>query len=178
MKKWLTVLILLIIVFSIGYGVQLLLAQDDTPPMSENEAVEAVQSKFNANVTNIVLHDRTYEVNFETNNGNYLVKMDRATGKVSELTLVEKHEDTYQGNQAQSEQQSAPSSRIGEKKAADIALSEIDGVVDDVDLEWMDGTYVYIVEIETKDDDVDVYIQAYTGEILNYSFESDDDDDD
>lgn len=45
------------------------------------------------------------------------------------------------------------------------------GEVDDVELEMHDGSYVYVVEIEREEDDVLVYVQAYTGEILHITFE-------
>jgi len=59
------------------------------------------------------------------------------------------------------------SERISVAQAREIALAEYDGFVDSVELEYGHGRAYYEVEIENKfDDDIDVYIDAYTGEVV------------
>lgn len=64
-------------------------------------------------------------------------------------------------------------------KAESIALKEINGKVEDVELEREHQRMVYKVDINVKnfddDDDREVYVDAYTGEVLGV--ENDDDDD-
>ena len=53
-----------------------------------------------------------------------------------------------------------------------IALQEVNGVVEDIELENESNKAVYEVEIEKNDIDYDLYIDAYSGEI--YSVDRDD----
>ncbi len=65
---------------------------------------------------------------------------------------------------------------IGKQKAREIALQQAQGTVDDIDLERKQGKLVYEVEIEQSnrdDDDVEVKIDAATGQVL--AVETDDD---
>src|SRR5699024_8831925 len=64
---------------------------------------------------------------------------------------------------------------ISIEKAKEIALLEQDGYIDDIELETDDGYTYYEVEIENRDEDYDIYIDAYTGEVLK--IEKDDHDD-
>jgi len=57
-----------------------------------------------------------------------------------------------------------------------IALQEVDGVIEDIELEREANTALYEVDIEKDNIDYDLYIDAYSGEI--YSVNRDDDDDD
>ncbi|WP_260682083.1 PepSY domain-containing protein [Alkalicoccobacillus porphyridii] len=61
---------------------------------------------------------------------------------------------------------------ISEENAKEIALAEVDGVVDDVDLEEADGRMVYEVEIENEetDEDVTIIIDAITGQIIQFEY--------
>ncbi|WP_338473412.1 PepSY domain-containing protein (plasmid) [Niallia sp. XMNu-256] len=56
-----------------------------------------------------------------------------------------------------------------------IALQEVAGTVEEIELERKSDRIVYEVDIENNDINYDLYIDAYTGEI--YSVGSDDDDD-
>ena len=56
-----------------------------------------------------------------------------------------------------------------------IALQEVDGVVEEIELEKESGKAVYEVDIEKDDIDYDLHIDAYSGEI--YTIDRDDDDD-
>lgn len=64
---------------------------------------------------------------------------------------------------------------ISIEEAMEIALSEQDGYVDDIELETDDGYTYYEVEIENGNEDYDLYIDAITGDVLKV--EKDDDDD-
>ena len=57
-----------------------------------------------------------------------------------------------------------------------IALQEVAGVVEEIELERESGKAVYEVDIEKDDIDYDLHIDAYSGEI--YTIDRDDNDDD
>src|SRR5690625_201883 len=55
----------------------------------------------------------------------------------------------------------------------EIALAEQDGHIDDIELETDDGYTYYEVEIENHDAEYDIYIEAYTGEVLKVEIDDD-----
>jgi uncharacterized membrane protein YkoI len=57
-----------------------------------------------------------------------------------------------------------------------IAVQEVSGVVQEIELEKRSGKFVYEVDIEKDDVDYDLHIDAYSGEI--YAIDRDDDNDD
>lgn len=57
-----------------------------------------------------------------------------------------------------------------------IALQEVNGVIEEIELERKSGNKVYEVDIEKDDVDYDLTIDAYSGEV--YAIDADDDDDD
>lgn len=88
--------------------------------------------------------------------------MNRNTGDIQSLHLIQKNQTQIREEQRE---------KIGKKKAAEIALSKVKGEVEDIELESFDGSYAYKVEIETEEQDAIVFVQAYTGEILSFTFE-------
>ena len=65
---------------------------------------------------------------------------------------------------------------LGYDEVKKIALQEVDGVVEEIELEREANTALYEVDIEKDNIDYDLHIDAYSGEI--YSVDRDDDDDD
>lgn len=61
-------------------------------------------------------------------------------------------------------------------EAEKIALQQVNGIVESIELERKSNKLMYEVEVEKADQDYDVYIDAYTGEI--YAIDRDDDFDD
>jgi uncharacterized membrane protein YkoI len=56
-----------------------------------------------------------------------------------------------------------------------IAVQEVAGVIEEIELEKRSGKFVYEIDIEKDDVDYDLHIDAYSGEI--YAIDRDDDDD-
>lgn len=56
----------------------------------------------------------------------------------------------------------------------EIALAEREGHIDDIELETDDGYTYYEVEIENRDAEYDIYIEAYTGEVLKVEIDDND----
>jgi uncharacterized membrane protein YkoI len=68
---------------------------------------------------------------------------------------------------------------LTEMQAVEIALAEVPGEVQETELEREDGVLVYEIEILTADGvEMEVEINADSGEILEIEAEDDDDDDD
>ncbi|KUP25681.1 PepSY domain-containing protein [Paenibacillus sp. DMB5] len=67
---------------------------------------------------------------------------------------------------------------IGVAKAEEIALKEAPGQVESIDLEKkLSGTY-YDIDIQQKNQEIDVRVDAYTGKVLSVRKETGNDDDD
>ncbi|WP_261133456.1 PepSY domain-containing protein [Bacillus sp. Marseille-Q3570] len=71
-------------------------------------------------------------------------------------------------------EKSSQSEMISVSEAKEIALKEVEGKVDEVELEEEHGKQVYKVDVEGKDD-LELHIDASNGNVLNV--EQDDDDD-
>lgn len=76
-------------------------------------------------------------------------------------------------------QANAPAPAFTIEQAKEIALAEVSGVVQETELEREDGKLVYEVEILTADGvEMEVEINADTGEVLEIEAEAASDDDD
>ncbi|MCQ6274472.1 PepSY domain-containing protein [Bacillus sp. V3B] len=68
--------------------------------------------------------------------------------------------------------------RLTEQDAIALALQQVPGVVEDVDVETINGVGYYFVEVETIDDrEATIEINAITGEVKSLTWDDDDDDD-
>ena len=86
----------------------------------------------------------------------------------------EKKQSEKQDGNGKSESAEKKNAVISVDKAVEIALEQFSGEVDDVELEEEDGRLIYEVEIEKGEDEAEVEIDAYTGEVLVVSIERDD----
>ncbi|KZS45905.1 peptidase M4 [Paenibacillus glucanolyticus] len=75
-------------------------------------------------------------------------------------------------------QAAAKQQLIGMEKAEQLALAAASGKVESIDIDRKKGKLVYDVEIQQKNRDVDVWIDAYTGKSLGVRVDQDDDDND
>lgn len=102
-----------------------------------------------------------YEIEVKTNEFEHELKINQE-GKIIKEEREKRDDDDKK-------KQQDVSAMIGVDKAKAIALNEVNGTIDDIELEREDGLYVYEVEIErdnNDDDDVTVYIDAITGKVL------------
>ena len=67
---------------------------------------------------------------------------------------------------------------ITEQEAIQIALKRVNGEVTDVEIERKKGHEVYAVEIDDDGDEVDVFVDIKTGEIVGTERDSEEDDED
>ena len=65
-----------------------------------------------------------------------------------------------------------------EAEATAIALEQVPGTVDDIDVESINGVVYFLVEVEGNDGrEATVEINAITGEVHSFTWDDDDDDD-
>lgn len=170
-KRWTAIILGAVLVFALGFSVNQLIAKEDKVSLTGEQAKQLVESMYDGDVKTFIQEGNEYEAELENEFGEYAVRIDRKTGAITSIEQTKKKEIPPPSAE-QPEQKDAPKAKIGERKAAEIALTKVKGEVDDIDLEEMDGSHVYVVEIETdNDEDALVYVQAYTGEILSFTFE-------
>ncbi|WP_110113457.1 PepSY domain-containing protein [Bacillus sp. CGMCC 1.16541] len=105
-----------------------------------------------------------YEVEVKHNGDDKDVYVDAYTGKV----LNQFNDDNDDNKQVENQTQS---SFITKEQAKQIALKQVKGTVEEVELDDEDGQNVYEVEIETNDDDVTVYVSAENGEVITIDWD-------
>lgn len=97
-------------------------------------------------------------------------------------TVSDKNEPIVKDQAVQSEQfeqakNTAPAKEmLSIDKVKEIALSEFDGRIDDIELERDNGYVYYEVEIQNGADEYNLDIDAYSGEVLFREYDRDDDD--
>lgn len=64
---------------------------------------------------------------------------------------------------------------VREERAKELALEEFAGTIEDFELEEEDGSFVYEVKVINGEDEAEITIDAFTGEILFTKFEKEDD---
>jgi uncharacterized membrane protein YkoI len=147
----------------------------DHKGISLPEAAEIALSKVENGVVKEAEKNRekgrlVYEIDIKNDDYEYEFKVDAQTGEIVKNEKDErdgkKFNKAAQANSGEAKKEAVIS--IGEAK--DIALKEVSGKIDDIELERENGQLVYEVEIETEqhgdDDDVTVYVDAVTGKVL------------
>jgi uncharacterized membrane protein YkoI len=137
--------------------------EESTPNESEDkrltpqEIQEIIEKELDEEVTLLTVEldseqQTTYLIKAEQENGIATIELDILTEQFNSY-ILERKELSF----------------ITEQEAADIALAEVQGEVDDIDLERRNGRDVYEVEVEefATGEDMLVTIDALTGEVIS-----------
>ena len=92
----------------------------------------------------------------------------------AEKAAVKSTNDATNNSEPKSKQQQAKKAVIGTNKARSIALAEFSGTIEGIELDDDDDRLIYEVEIADGDNEAEIEIDAYTGEILFMDLEIDD----
>ena len=82
-----------------------------------------------------------------------------------------------QENDSKKVESKASNELIGIEKAKAVALEQVDGIVESIELEKDNGQTYYEVDIDKGNKDFDIDVDAYTAKIINIDESRDDDDD-
>ena len=144
--------------------------------LSEKQIASRVEALYGGVVDNTIKLDGVYAVTFSTAQATYEVMVDEVNGRFSNLALIyekptvvqEEENVTNTPNQSEPAQPNTP---LTEQQAIQIASAQFAGEIEDVDFEnSADGGY-YLIEIDTKTEEIIVQIHAITGKILSVSFD-------
>jgi uncharacterized membrane protein YkoI len=154
--------------------------------LTEAEAAKKVRELYPGEIVEVSRGNGRYLITIELDDtGTYEVEIDAVTGKIEGMKRTKKqggsrpeHEpeqpsqpETPTEAPEKSEPDGKPASIITEKEAASIALSRVNGEIDDIELGEKGGISYYLVEVETEDDDATVQINAISGEVMSISWE-------
>ncbi|WP_163580317.1 PepSY domain-containing protein [Gracilibacillus saliphilus] len=154
--------------------------------LSKEEAKEKVAAKFSGEIVEFELDDneKIYEVELEETDREYELKVDAETGEIISLEESERKNDKDQevttvslsDNQTDSKHdaENQESSFISREEAKTIATEKYYGTVVEAELDEDDGSYYYEMEIWTDKGEVDLKINARSGEIVYISVDEDD----
>ncbi|QQK77659.1 PepSY domain-containing protein [Salicibibacter cibarius] len=181
MKKLLIISTGIVVFLLAVVGVTQLNAGTSSAQLAEGEIVEKVGNEYPGDVTNVdpLQHNGqpAYEVELANDQGVYALMIDAAEGEVMNLEIIEARtesggESEEETNDEEEETESVDDELpVSAAEAVQIAANEVDGIIEEMELEIDDeGTY-YEIEIESSSGDIDIDIDAYTGEILVFSYD-------
>lgn len=200
MKKKIGVIIGVITLAAVlGIGVYHSSASPTETSLSSDEVHETVKAQYPGEIISITsdkeFNKVVFDVEIENEGRAYNLKLDGNTGEIltlkektnsKKLTIAEKEKnEDEQNNSEQSDSEPHDNKNAGNKKnektaidikeAEEIALSQFSGTITQLELDEDDGRLIYEVEIENGEDEAEVEIDAYTGEILVVSIDRDND---
>src|SRR5699024_9481868 len=174
----------------LGLGVFHSSASQTEPSMSAGEIEQKVTKQYPGEITDVKqgteFKHAVYQVKITGDKKEYSLKLDGDNG--DDLDIKEKpikkeqakKEDDKKKREKKQEQtnEKEPKSEskkavISTKEAGEIALKEFSGEIDEIELEEEDGRLIYEVEIERGEQEAEIEIDAYTGEIIVIEIEED-----
>lgn len=172
-KKLLFLLIPLLIL--VGVLLFFLFYKQDATLASEDEIAELVQMQYaNSTIQSISKQNTQYTVVVQHHLGEYQLLINGESREITSLTRLSTNEEgsPVEEEPTDTEQPEPPPSMLTEQQAIEIALQEVPGTLDDIELEEENGIKVYEVEIEVDDEtEAVVVINAYTGKILSVTLD-------
>ena len=189
-KTWVAVLAGAVLISGIGFGVNQMFAGEGEPALTEKEAVQKAEERYPGKVKEIELDDKgkrqVYEIELQGSKGEYEIKMDANSGEI--LKVEQEKKEANQNNQQKDDDQNdkgvknqpAPEKSVNKQKliskeqAKKIALSKFNGKFEEIELDKDDGRLKYEIEMKNGNQEAEIEIDAYTGEILFMSTEDDD----
>lgn len=144
--------------------------------ISVEEAKGKALAEYEGVVESIELEKKrdgyVYDIDVDNGDMDYDLDMDAANGEILRVDEERDDDDDDNDNTSSSDSNGTAANTnedyISQEEAIEIALAEVEGTLESVELDDDDGRAVYEVEINTGagDDDAEFDIDAVTGEIL------------
>jgi len=159
--------------------------------LTEQEARKVAEERYSGKVKKIYQTKDTFVIELDRDTGVYELIINAETGEVSSLKRTQKKDENVKTNlpdehtpeptapNEETVDSEEPPKNVTEQEAAAIALEQVQGTVDDVEMEKVDGITYYFVEVETNDGrEAKVEINAITGEVKSFTWDDQGQDDD
>lgn len=184
-KKWGIIGLAVIVIGVVSLFIQQFVTSSEER-LDPSEVQQQLERMYAGEVTALEVAGDEYKATITRAEGIYEVRTDRVHGNVLSLIKIGDGQgnvetpDPSQGEEPSTtpepnvEEPAVPSTRLTEQQISEIALSEVQGTIEDIDFEEsQDGGY-YLVEVERpassgEDDgpEATIQIQAITGEVLS-----------
>ncbi|QQK81454.1 PepSY domain-containing protein [Salicibibacter cibi] len=179
MKKMLFISTGIVIFLLTAVAVTQLNAGTGSAQLSEDEIREKVGNEYPGDVVNAESTQHNgqpaYEVELANDQGIYNLLVDAAEGEVMNLEIIEARTESdgesEEETNGEEEETAGDEPPVTAAEAVQIAANEVDGVIEEMELEIDDESTYYEIEIESSSGDIDIDIDAYTGEILVFSYD-------
>ena len=152
--------------------------EQKTEAMTQEELKSIVLEKYPGHIIDEQIEHDMYAVDLERETGTYKILVNMHTGEVMSLkksdqptaSVNEETSSSQPKDDPQTEEQentaSEPVNKLTNEEAIQIALQQVSGQLDDLELEIVEGVSYFFVEIEHNNgSEAEVQINAITGEI-------------
>ncbi|CDO04099.1 Peptidase propeptide and YPEB domain protein [Oceanobacillus picturae] len=204
-KKTVMMTVGLVVLVLIGFGIFHFFASSASPDYSKKDITQVITAQYPGKVSEPQLNEKEgfYEAVVDHEGNKYIIKVDANTGEVKGLELTEKRietntdankstdteketgnantEDDIGSEKGQEDDEDGDTKHTEEdvtvsmSKAKEIALERFPGKIDEAELDEDDGRYLYEIKIINGNEEAELEIDAFTGEILYQNIEVDDD---
>jgi uncharacterized membrane protein YkoI len=136
--------------------------KEEKPAISEAEAKKLAEETYRGNVQALTLHRKIYSITVLTKTEQIKLEMNADSGKITseDKSSIEKNTQHV---------------KLTEEQAKKIALAEVNGKIEDIDLEEEEDSVFYEVEIESGQQEATIQIDAFTGKVLSVAIENEED---
>jgi uncharacterized membrane protein YkoI len=161
-------------------SVQLLAAGKEDDRITREAMIKTLESRYAGSVTSILLVDEAgqtvYKSTLQGKNGTYQISSEAHSGRIMHITPVhinaKESGELTQATPAKPQSQENAAYGISLDRARVIAMEQVEGVFDGIEVEEVSGNAVYEVEIDTLNgQEVKVQVDAYTGKVLSVLWE-------
>ncbi|RPF52261.1 PepSY domain-containing protein [Aquisalibacillus elongatus] len=132
--------------------------EEDTDLLTEEEIINQINEQYNGQLVTVEFEEGDqpiYKLEIKGEKHRYRLVVNAETGEVES-----------------EEKETVQQPPISGDEAVDIALNKISGEVDDIELEDLNGTLYYFIQIENElDQDIEVKINALTGNIASIIYD-------
>lgn len=157
-----------------------------SPKISKEQAKALALSAVNGKIAGVgtkkINGVYVYEVEIKNEGEEAEILVNMMTGKIIGIESESAENDNEQEESDEddlSQQELANiKTSVTEQEAIQIALKQVSGEVTDVEIERKQGHEVYAVEINDNGDEVDVFVDVKTGEVVGTERDSEEDDED
>lgn len=183
----------LLLVVAALFAVQQFLVGKEEKKMTSAELKKGLESRYAGTLTSFSLTQEAgkevYAGTLESQSGTYQIHADAYSGHVLQLTQLtgksaapseQAGEKAKQANNSEEQKNPAappqstknPQGRISLDAARDIAMKQVEGTFEGIEMEERQGSPVYEVEIKTpQEQDVKIQIDSFTGQVLSILWE-------
>ncbi|USK35270.1 PepSY domain-containing protein [Bacillus sp. F19] len=136
--------------------------KEEKPAISEAEAKKLAEETYRGNVQALTLQRKIYSITVLTKTEQIKLEMNADSGKITseDKSSIEKNTQHV---------------KLTEEQAKKIALAEVNGKIEDIDLDEEDDSVFYEVEIESGQQEATIQIDAFTGKVLSVAIENEED---